>query len=116
MINEAKSITHQIPELLHTLEVTLRSGYNISQSLEIVNKDLAEPIATEIQHVLAEVEAGTSWLTALDNWFNRCPSFELDMLVATMHEQMESGGNLANKLQFIAQLLPKLKRIGWSGN
>lgn len=114
MINEASQlIANQIPEFLHVLEVTLRSGYNVSQSLEIVVKDIEGPLAAEVQQVLTDVQSGTSWLTALDNWLARCPSFELDLLVATMHEQMEAGGNLANKLQFVAQVLPKLKRVGW---
>ena len=114
MINErAENIADQIPEFLHILEVTLRSGYNVSQSLEIIVKDLGEPMGSEVQQVLTEVGAGTSWLTALDDWLTRCPSLELDLVVAAMHEQKEAGGNLANKLQFLAQMLPKLKRVGY---
>ena len=106
-------VVNQIPEFLHVLEATLRSGYSVGQSFEIVARDIKGPIGVEVQQVLVNVQNGVSWMDALDEWLNRCPSFELDMLVATMKEQKESGGNLANKLQFIAQILPKLKHVGW---
>jgi len=114
MMNETSQlIVNQIPEFLHILEVSLRSGYSVIQSFEIVVKDMERPITAELQQVVADVENGTPWLDALDEWLNRCPSFELDLFVTTMHEQKEAGGNLANKLQFIAQVLPKLNRVGW---
>ena len=56
MISEqSQHIAKQIPDFLQVMEVTLRSGYNVAQSLEVVIKDLEEPIATELQQVLAEV-------------------------------------------------------------
>lgn len=113
-MNQASQLlVDQIPELLHLLEVSLRSGYSVSQSFEIVVKDMNGPITADVQKVLTDVQGGSSWLAALDGWFFRSPSLELDLFVAAMHEQLESGGNLANKLQFLAQLLPNLKRVGW---
>ncbi len=105
-------VANQIPEFLHIMEVSLRSGYSISQSLEIVTKDMNGPLSAEVQHVLDETKNGTPLPQAFDNWLTRCPSLDLDLTVATLHEQMEAGGNLANKFQFVAQLLPKLKRVG----
>ncbi len=113
MNQQSQPIVDQIPDFLHVMEVTLRSGFNIVQSLEIVAGDLKEPMTNELRQVLAEVQAGESWKSALDNWFTRCPSLELDLLIATLDEQRESGGNLANKFQFIGQLLPMLKRVGY---
>ncbi|NJN53266.1 MAG: hypothetical protein HC804_00035 [Anaerolineae bacterium] len=108
----AQLVANQIPEFLHLMEVSLRSGYNVSQCLEIAVKDMSGPMTTEVQLVLAEAKAGVPLLQAFDNWLSRCPSLDLDLTVATIHEQMEAGGNLANKFQFVAQVLPKLKRVG----
>lgn len=105
-------VTNQIPEFLHVMETSLRSGYSVSQSLEIVVKDMNGALAAEVQQVLDDLKAGTPFLQAFDNWLTRCPSLDLDLTVATLHEQLEAGGNLANKFQFVAQVLPKLKRVG----
>jgi len=111
-LSQSQLVAQQIPEFLQVMEVSLRSGYNVSQCLEKAAKDMNDPLSAEVQQVLDEVTAGTPLLQAVDNWLSRCPSLDLDLTVATLHEQKEAGGNLANKFQFVAQVLPKLKRVG----
>ncbi len=101
------TIEQQIPELIHIFQVTLRSGYNLKQSLEIVVKDMAQPIAAEVQQLLDEAEAGKSLIQALEEWPVRTQNRDLDLLVATIKVQLEVGGNLADKLQLLAQIMEK---------
>jgi tight adherence protein C len=100
-----------LQEFFHIMDVSLRSGYNIRQSLEIICKDGSGPLVAEVQIILDEMTSGVSQMNALDHWLQRCPSLALDMVVATFQVQIESGGNLANKLLFVSQLLPKLKLV-----
>ncbi|MBE2200403.1 MAG: type II secretion system F family protein [Anaerolinea sp.] len=102
-------MNEQIPEFLRVMEVALRSGYSVAQGLEIVTKDMDGPLTAAVQRVLNDLQAGTSLLSALDQWLARAPSRDLDLIIATIRVQLEVGGNLADRFQFISQLLPKLQ-------
>lgn len=108
MTEQTQIIDQQLQEFLRIMEVSLRSGYNIRQSMDIVCKDGSKTLVADVQQVVADVDAGTALLDALDSWLERSPGLALDMIVAAFHVQLESGGNLANKLLFVSQLLPKL--------
>lgn len=99
----------QIPEFLQVMASALRSGYSLAQSLEIAANDMANPLAADVQRVQAELEAGVALPQALDAWRARTPSRLLDWVVAAVYVQLETGGNLANKFQFLAQLMAHLK-------
>ena len=96
---------HQIPELMRHFEVTLRSGYNIRQSFAILAQDLPEPIAAEAKLISEALDGEAPLLPTLDSWVQRTASRDLDLLVAAIKVQLEVGGNLADKLKFLQQLL-----------
>ena len=72
-----------------------------------VGETLNIPALTDIQQVLAEMNSGTPPLDALDHWLKRTPSADLNLVVATFRVQMEVGGNLADKLKLLGQILEK---------
>lgn len=111
MAEQMQIMDKQLEEFLHIMEVSLRSGYNVRQSLEIIVNDGSEPLAATVQPLLDELDAGIALPDVLDNWLARQPGLVLDMIVAAFHVQFEAGGNLANKLQFLSQLLPKMKHV-----
>lgn len=97
----------QVPLLIRNLEVALRSGYSVKQALEIVAKDLPDPLGKEARHTVSEISAGITFNDALDHWLVRVPSTDLDLVIATLKVQLEVGGNLADKLQLLAQIIEK---------
>ncbi len=105
MMSTATKFEQQLPELMRHLEVTLRSGYNIRQSFAIMAQDLPQPIAAEVQTISEALESESPLLPTLDSWVRRSPSPDLDLLVAAIKVQLEVGGNLADKLKFLQQLL-----------
>ena len=102
-------LTEQIPEFLRIFEVSLRSGYNVRQCFEIISQDMAEPMGSEAQQVLNELEDGTSLPIVLDHWLAHAPSHDLDLVTAVIKVQLETGGNLADKFKLLSQILPKLQ-------
>ena len=44
---------------------------------------------------------------ALDHWLARVPSDDLNLVVATIQVQLEIGGNLADKLNLLGQIMDK---------
>jgi tight adherence protein B len=112
MNEQLQSFEKQIPEFLHVMEVALRSGYSLKQGLEMVAKDMNGRMAAEAQQIIDDLKSGVALPMALDQWLLRCPSRDLDLVIAAIGVQLESGGNLANKFQFIADILSRLKRVG----
>lgn len=97
----------QIPLLLRNLENALRAGYSLKQAFEIVSRDLPAPMNTEANQLITDLDAGIALPQALDNWLQRIPSPDLDLLIATIRVQLEIGGNLADKFNLLAQIMGK---------
>ena len=100
----------QIPLLLRLLENALRSGYNVVQSLELAAEELSVPAVEDVKQVIADFKSGTSNQDVLSNWLKRTPSQDLDLVVATIRVQLEVGGNLADKINLIGQIMEKRSR------
>lgn len=109
-MNTAVALDHQMPLFLRHMELALRSGYSLTQALQIVAKDMEPPASAEAQQVLEALAAGAALPAALDAWRQRVGSADLDLFVATLNVQFEVGGNLADKLQLLAQILEKRGR------
>jgi len=107
MMSTVTKFDQQLPELMRHFEVTLRSGYSIRQSFAILADDLPQPIATEAKMISEALESDSPLLPTLDRWVQRTTSRDLDLFVAAIKVQLEVGGNLADKLKFLQQLLAK---------
>lgn len=106
-MNQTLEMVNQIPQLIHQLELALRSGYSLSQAFAMLGDDLPAPLGNELQRVANRLASGTSLPVALDQLVERVPHVDIDLLVATIKVQLEVGGNLADKLGFLLQLMAK---------
>lgn len=104
-----KTFDAQMPELLRQLENALRSGYNLVQAFQIAFRDMQDPMREDIRLLLDDLRAETPLPAALDQWLTRTPSSDLNWLIATLQVQFETGGNLADKLNLIGQIMGKRK-------
>jgi tight adherence protein B len=90
---------------------SLRAGYSLLQTMEMVSREMADPIATEFRRVVREIGLGVSNQEAMQNLLRRVPSEELDLLVTAINIQHEVGGNLAQILQIIGQTIRERVKI-----
>lgn len=107
MSTDTKPFDKQIPLLLRLLENTLRSGYNVVQSFELATEELASPALEDAKQVIADFKAGMTPSDVFSNWLKRTPSADLKLVIATILVQLEVGGNLADKLNLLGQILEK---------
>ena len=101
----------QVEALIRNLEVCLRSGYSVSQAFEIAGKDLSGQTGAEAKLVSEALQNGEAFDTVLDDWLGRSPSGDLDLFVATIKVQREVGGNLADKLRLLSQIMAHRKGV-----
>jgi tight adherence protein B len=97
------SLEQQLPEALGMMVSALRVGHSLVASLGAVARDSPEPIGSEVRKCFDEQNYGVDLRTALVNLTDRVPVQDFRIFVAAVMIQKESGGNLAEVLDKVAQ-------------
>jgi tight adherence protein B len=101
----------QLGDTLSLVTNSLRSGYSLFQSLDMVAREAPEPTKLEFSRVVREVSLGLSPEEALANLVRRIDSDDLDLIVTAINVQHEVGGNLAKILDTIGTTIRERVRI-----
>jgi tight adherence protein B len=96
-------LEQQLPEALGMMVSALRVGHSLVASLGAVAQESPEPIAGEMRKCFEEQNYGIELRTALVNLTERAPIQDYRIFVAAVLIQKESGGNLAEVLEKVAQ-------------
>jgi tight adherence protein B len=100
-----RKINAQLPDTLDLLGRSLAVGHAFSEALNQVASEMPDPIATEFRIVFEEQKLGLSTKAALDGLTERVPLTDLRLCITAMHIQRETGGNLAEILEKVAQTI-----------
>jgi tight adherence protein B len=100
-----RKINAQLPDTLDLLGRSLAVGHAFSEALNQVAMEMPDPIATEFRIAFEEQKLGLSTKAALDGLSERVPLTDLRLCVTAMHIQRETGGNLAEILEKVAQTI-----------
>lgn len=95
----------QLPDTLDLLSRSLQVGHAFSESLHQVATEMPDPIASEFRIAFEEQKLGLSTKAALDRLTERVPLPDLRLCVTAIHIQRETGGNLAEILEKVAQTI-----------
>lgn len=95
----------QLPDTLDLLSRSLGVGHAFSEALNQVATEMPDPIATEFRITFEEQKLGLTTKVALDRLTDRVPLPDLRLCVIAMHIQRETGGNLAEILERVAQTI-----------
>ena len=101
----------QLPDTLDLLSRSLAVGHAFSESLSQVASEMPDPIASEFRATFEEQKLGLSTKVALDRLTERVPLMDLRLCVTAMHIQRETGGNLAEILEKVAQTIRERFKI-----
>jgi tight adherence protein B len=101
----------QLPEALTQLSGSLRAGYSLVQSLDMVTKQMPWPTRDEFLRVVREVQLGQSLDVALDHLSERVTSDDLIMVISSITIHQQVGGNLAEILDTVAETIRERTRI-----
>ena len=106
-----KQFVGQLGDTITLMANSLRAGYSLLQTMEMVSRESKDPMATEFRRVVREVGLGISHQEAMANMMRRVPSDDLDLLVTAINIQHEVGGNLAQILTTIGHTIRERVRI-----
>lgn len=106
-----KAIEARLPEALDIMVRALRAGHPISSAMAMARTDLTGPIAEEFGRAVDEMTFGLSLREALGNMVQRAQVPQMRFVAATIVLQSETGGNLAEILQSVADLMRARQRM-----
>ncbi len=97
----------QLPEALELVSRALRAGHAFSVGLKLVGDEAADPVGIEFKRGFDEVSMGVALPQALQNMTDRLDCVDLRFFVTAVLVQRETGGNLAEIIDSLAEMIRK---------
>ena len=95
------------PDAIELMVRGLRSGLPITETLGIVSGEIPGPVGIEFRMVSDKMKIGRTMEAALQDMADRLGTPEFQFFVITLAIQRETGGNLAETLSNLADVLRK---------
>ena len=101
------AFTTKFPDAIELLVRGLRSGLPVSETLGIVSGEVPGPVGEEFKMVTERMKIGKTMEDALQDTADRLGTAEFQFFCITLAIQRETGGNLAETLSNLADVLRK---------
>jgi tight adherence protein B len=101
----------QLADALMLQTSSLRAGYGFLKGLELVAKEMDDPISKELNRTLREINLGATIEQALTNLGRRINSRDLDIVISAYLIQKDLGGNLGEIMEHVAETIRERLRI-----
>jgi tight adherence protein B len=95
----------QLPDALDLIARALKAGHAFTGGLKMVGDELEEPVGTEFEKTLHEINFGSGIPEALKGLTQRVDCPDLRFFIISVIIQRETGGNLAEILGKISYLI-----------
>jgi tight adherence protein B len=99
------------PDAIDLLARAVRAGHAFTTALELIGRELPEPVAGEFRITYEQQNFGMPLREALHNLTVRMPLSDVTFFVSALHVQHESGGNLAEILDNLAFVIRERFKI-----
>jgi tight adherence protein B len=103
--------TTKFPDAIELLVRGLRSGLPISETMGVVGSEVDGPVGEEFRSVSDKMKIGRTMDVALQETADRLGTPEFQFFVITIAIQRETGGNLAETLANLAEVLRKRSQM-----
>lgn len=101
----------QMVDALTIMANGIKSGSNVSQSMEKVVEIMANPISQEFKQVITQHQFGQSFEDALSELAVRIPKPDVQMFVTSVNILKETGGNLAETFETIVTVVRERQKV-----
>lgn len=108
MINKrTNAFVTKFPDGIELLVRGLRSGLPVTETLQIVSTEVPGPVGYEFKTVIDRIKVGKTMEDALQDTADKLGIPEFNFFTITLAIQRETGGNLAETLSNLADVLRK---------
>lgn len=106
-----RAFERNFPEAIDLLGRALRAGHAFTTGLEMIGKELPEPVSGEFRVTFEEQNFGLPLKDALLNLAERMPLIDVQFFVTALLIQKETGGNLAEILDNLSRVIRERFKI-----
>lgn len=99
------TFSEQLPDALDVMVRSLQAGHPVSAAMTLVTKEMPDPIGTEFGIAVDEMTYGLDLKDALANLGERVGVEDFQYVVVSINIQHETGGNLAEVLDGLSQVI-----------
>jgi tight adherence protein B len=99
------------PEAIELIVRGLKSGLPVSESIRTVAEEIPKPVGSEFAQVSSSVKLGRSMEDAMWDTAARIDIPEFKFFVISLSVQKETGGNLAETLENLADILRRRRQM-----
>ncbi len=99
------------PDALDIITRGIKSGLPVGECINVIGREMPDPVGTEFRLLAESQRMGVSLDEALRRATERVPNAELRFFAIVLTIQQQTGGNLADTLQKLSDVLRARKRM-----
>lgn len=107
----SRLLSYQLVEALGTMSNSLRAGFSFVQTMQLIGKEMPDPIGPEFDRAVREIGMGVPVEEVFEGLLDRLRNKELEVVVRAILAQRKSGGNLAELLDTMEETVRGRIRI-----
>jgi tight adherence protein B len=100
-----------LPESIDVIVRAVRVGYPLPLALDLVAREMPNPVGSEFKAASDEIAFGQDVRTAIENLYRRIGQEDLLFLIVAINVQYQTGGNLAEILSRLSRLIRQRARL-----
>jgi len=100
-----------LPDAIDVIVRGLRVGYPLPAAIELVAREMPDPIGSEFGMTADEISFGQDLRTAVENLHRRVGQDDLPFLLMAINVQSQTGGNLGEILGGLSRLLRNRSKL-----
>jgi tight adherence protein B len=101
----------QFPDALDMIVRSVRSGFPLSVALQMLAENSENPVKEEFRMVVDDIALGRSMNQALSRLASRLNESDIRFFVVVLSVQQETGGNLAEIISNLSNIIRKRKQL-----
>ena len=102
---KTKQFETQMPDAMELLARSLRAGHTLPSALQLIGTEVESPMGAEMGIAYEEQQYGISTSEAMVHMLERVDSLDLKYFVSAVLIQQDTGGNLAELMDNIANVI-----------
>jgi len=106
-----KKLGSLLPEAIGLMVRSIKSGLPITEAFIIIGREMPDPLGGEFRQLCDQIRIGQPLDQALDDMAKRTGVQEMKFLISTLAVQRETGGNLAETLENLDNILRRRRQM-----